>query len=696
MNDAPKLLVEWSSPWEEFVTAIRPALAKSPKRLAGEARAGLFPYRGMLASWVCEVLLIIAAIVLPAKLAMMRPYSPPQLPKYDVIYYSGDELPRTEDLGGAESGNSGRAGGKEAHHRSQTIRVARGNSLREKIVDAPKLNLPRSDSEVANLLAYKPIPGPAPSEGLRSSMRAPSLGVTAIAPAPQVQRDAFQSAPSIVAGIIPPTPPALQRDLSSMRAPGNNPVEIVPPPVSAPEQLTNSNPKLTLPAPSVIAPPPQITREVARSGPGFGPELRNQIVPPPVQVGNTTGEHRAISGLGNSSVVPPPVQVGGVVGRQATAIGLGGTANVVPPPVQIGGVPGRQATGISLEGNPNVVPPPVQVSGSSRRGTSGLGDDANVAPPPVTISGGASGGQGRGNHGAGRGGPLDIGDVAVAPSKGGGGSAAGNGVIVSSQPGSKPGMPGNGSPGSLAMSPSGGSQPGIGGSGGGTGIGRGNGPGSGFSGEGPGAGKTGAGKGSDTLAKGGISPYPGPGGAGTASTGKPAVPGVSVHGGSNNIITLPSFGSDGSQPGDPVRASSVKDRRTPGVTVVATARSGGAFNFYGSALKGMVYTTYLDTKLGRAALEFADGSSGAYAGDLTAPEPMRTDLPDNLQPTRLIIAFILDRSGQIKDPKVLEGGTADCTPKVLASLSNWKFRPVLRGDQPVEVNAILGFSIDTR
>ena len=673
MNDAPKLLVEWSSPWEEFVTAIRPALAKSPKRLAGEARSGLFPYPGMLVSWLCEILLLAAAIIIPAKIAMMQPYAPPTMPKYDVIYYSGDELPRTEDLGGAQSGNSGQAGGKEAHHRSQTIRVARGSSLREKVVDAPRLNLPRSDSEVANLLAYKPIPGPVPSEGLRSSMRAPSLGESVVAPTPEVRRDAYQSAPSLVAGIVPPTPPALQRDLSMMRTPGNNPVQVVPPPVSAPAQITNSNPKLTLPAPSVIAPPPQMSREVARSGPGFGPDVaQTQIVPPPAQIGNAVGEHRTVAGIGSAAVVPPPVQVGGSLRRQATDIAIGG--------------------------NPAVVPPPVQVSGSSRSGVRGLEGATTVVPPPVSMAGIGASGQGRGSQGAGRGGPLDFGNTAVAPANGGGGSTSGNGVIVSSQPGSKAGIPGNASAGSLAMSPAGGAQPGLGGSGGGTGIGRGTGPGSGFSGEGPGAGKSGAGKGSDVMAKGGISPYPGPGGAGSAAGGKPTVPGVSVRGGSSNIITLPSFGSEGTQPSDPTRATSVKDRHTPAVTVIATARSGGAFNFYGSALKGMVYTTYLDTKLGRAALEFADGGSGSgsYAGDLTAPEPMRTDLPDNLQRSRLIIAFVLDRSGQIKDPKVLEGGTADSTPKVLASLSSWKFRPVLRGDQPVEVNAILGFSIDTR
>ena len=48
---------------------------------------------------------------------------------YEVLYYSGDELPRTQDLGGAQSGRTGLAGGKEAHHRTQTIHVARGKSM---------------------------------------------------------------------------------------------------------------------------------------------------------------------------------------------------------------------------------------------------------------------------------------------------------------------------------------------------------------------------------------------------------------------------------------------------------------------------------------------------------------------------------------------------------------------------------------
>ena len=162
MNDAPNFLVEWPSRWNEFLTAIGPALGKSPKRLAGEARSGLFPWWGILLSWALELLLLVAVIVVPAKLASMQPYEPPPKPKYDIIYYSSNELPRTEDVGGAEAGRSGRSGGREAHHPTQTIRVARGNTLRETVADAPKLDLPKSNSAVANLLAVKGASRPCP------------------------------------------------------------------------------------------------------------------------------------------------------------------------------------------------------------------------------------------------------------------------------------------------------------------------------------------------------------------------------------------------------------------------------------------------------------------------------------------------------------------------------------------------------
>jgi hypothetical protein len=142
----------------------------------------------------------------------------------------------------------------------------------------------------------------------------------------------------------------------------------------------------------------------------------------------------------------------------------------------------------------------------------------------------------------------------------------------------------------------------------------------------------------------------------------------------------------------------MKGQEGPDITVVGSSRSGGAFNFYGTLKGDKVYTIYIATALGPAVLEYADPTSVThpYGEDLTAPHPMRTDLPANLKPSRLIIACVLDRSGLLRNPRVLAPGAHELTIKVLAALPAWKFRPAFRGEQPVEVNAILGFDIDTR
>ena len=643
MTDAPNFLIEWPSRWEEFLTAIGPAFGRSPKRLAGEAQTGLFPYWGILVSWACELLLLVAAIVIPSKLASMQPYEPPAKPKYDIIYYTGNELPKTEDLGGAQAGRSGRAGGREAYHPTQTIRVARGAAVRETVVDAPKLNLPVSNSAVANLLALKALPGPAPAEGMRSSLRAPTLTQMAVAPAPQVP-DQLRAAPTLNPGVVPPSAAAPQRELASLRLPGSQALQVVAPPVSAPEQMRNLNPRLALPAPTVVAPAPTITREITPMGPGFGADqLEKHIVPPPVQV-SAAVERRAVSGLGSATVVPPTVQMG---------------------------------------------------AGSAQRSMGGMGSGATVVPPPPSLAaGGSVTGQGRGSRGSGFGGALDAGLAAAPPSSNGGGSSSG--VVVSSQPGSKVGLPGNGGSGALAMSPAGGNKPGLGGAGGGAGIGHGDGPGSGFSGPGSGAGKEGAGPGSDPNARGGISPYPGSGGAGTGTGGRPAMPGVSVKGGSSNIVTLPSFGSGANQSSGAARSQTGPTNKGPDITVVATSRSGGAFDFYGRLKGDKVYTIYITTTL-PTVMSFADPASAAhgYAEDLTAPQAMRAELPAGLPKTRLVIECVLDRAGLLRRPRVLEPASAVMTSKVLAALNSWKFSPALRGDQPIEVSVIIGFNINT-
>jgi TonB family protein len=218
-----------------------------------------------------------------------------------------------------------------------------------------------------------------------------------------------------------------------------------------------------------------------------------------------------------------------------------------------------------------------------------------------------------------------------------------------------------------------------------------------MNGSGPGAGKTAAGSGSDANAKAGISPSAGPGGAGSAPSGTPPVRGVDISGGSG-IVTIPGFGSDSSA-SDPQTSgrSSAKPRQTLGVTVVATATSGGAFEPYKNLLRGEKYTTYFDTSMGTVVMEFADQgtTSHPFGGTLAAPAAIRTDLAAGLPHARLVLTCVLDASGNLKNIRVLEAGPAQMTASVIAALRAWKFQPAMRGDNPVEVTAILGFGIDT-
>jgi hypothetical protein len=692
--EPPRLLVEWSSPWEEFKTAIRPALRKPPKRLAGETPFGMFPYRGMLGSWVLEVLVLIAAIVLPPRIASLRPYEPPPMPKWDVIYYSGDELPQTQDQGGAPAGKTGQAGGEQARHRTQTIRVARGSKPTEKVVDAPKLNLPKSDSAVANLLALRPLPGPPPTEGMRSRLTAPALPAPAVvaptpevdstlsrrtdsltanvvAPAPDVSHANTRATPTLSASVVAPAPnltkdslrsvapinpsvvappPDAQRDLASSRVQLTQNVNVVAPPVSAPERDTNTTARLSLPAPAVVAPPPS---QVSRDFNSWG--------------GSTTGNI-------HTTPVPPPPSVGGGGSPARTSASGGLGSQVVPPPVNAegGGLRGGGANRIGdLQGSPQVVPPPPSLGGGQ-----------------------AITGNGLGTKGSGMGRPLDLGS-AVSPPKSAGGTNGNSGVVVSNQPGSRVGLP-NASSGAIAMAPSGSGKTGLGGSGGGNGLVKGTGPGSGLHGEGSGAGREGTGPGSDPSARSGISPYPGPGGTGQGTNGPPAVPGVTVQGGST--ITLPSFGAPGGDTNSGPGRSSADGHKRSGITIVATSRSGGVFNYYGLLKGANVYSIYIDTSLGTAVMEYSDPTSAIHPSrePLNEPEPLRKDLPHGLRPTRVVIACVLDRNGVLKDLKLLEPGAADTTSKILAALPNWKFQPAFRGSEPVEVTAIIGFGIDTR
>ncbi len=801
LHDEPKLLVEWTPRWDDFVTSIGPAFGPAGLPLAGETPFGIRPIRGFVLAWVLEAFLLFVVVVLPRQIVKLLPYAPAKVRPYEVIYYSGDELPRTEDAGGAESGATGKAGGQEAHHRTQIIRVARGKSLAQKVVDAPNLKLPASMDAVANLLAVKKVPGPPPSEGLHAALTLPNLPTSVVAPAPAnvaadhsrsliyepvvppaptLSRDKAVTAPTLNSNVVPPAPsisrdqltaatlnsnvvppaPNLSRDRTSIAptlnsnviapAPSDvargknrtapvysgsvippapsalnpeaarspvqmNNIAVVPPPVSAPERESSRDAKLTLPSTSVIAPPPSTdaAHDLRRLASGSVDGQPNTIVPPPPTPSGNTSMVSSLLGklFGTQDIVPPPPTSpsGTPSGTGQNTAGRNNSlaTNVIPPPPSAGGGTGESGgsnSGVNRGGSlsTNVIPPPPSATGSGSgrggaSGSSGTGGGtllaSNVVPPPPGLGSGP-GGSGSGRQGTGYGGVGDVGSV-LAPPGGGGLSGGGSGIVVSNQPGSKVGLPGGGK-GALAMSPAGGDNPGLGGSGGGAGIGHGNGPGSGMNGAGPGAGRAGEGKGSDPNARGGISPTAGSGGAGNGS-GNPAVPGVAISGGSTSVVNLPSFGADGSSnnPNLPGR-SSVKGDPGPAITIVATSRSGGAFNFYGMLKGDRVYTVYLDTAAGQAVMQYADPNSSAhpYAEALRSPQPMRTELP-TLMHSHMVIVCTLDATGKLKNFKVLEPGPPSFTAKIMAALPSWKFRPAMRGKQPIDVTVILGFGIST-
>lgn len=824
VHDSPMLAVHWSSRWQEFLGSIGPAFTRSEARLAGEAPFGLIPLRIMLPSYVVEACIILIAVFGYAKIEELRPSVAPRLPNHDVIYYSGDELPRTEDLGGADSGAQGRAGGDETRHHTQTIKVARGNSLVPKVVDAPNVKLPSTLDAVANLLAVRPNAGPPPAEGLRSTRSAPNLASALVAPAPNVvrdytrngvqldpviapapsltrdrpltapslnanlaapapnitsdhtlvapqlapivappsanisrdralvaptltpsvaapaqdvHRDPFRPAPTLANNVVPPAPAAVSRQLSSAPVQMMDP-SVVPPPVSAPEQASARTSKLSLPAPAVVAPPPStdISSDMRRLASGSTPDPAKTVVPPPpTQAGSGSFMGSLIGRIfgPSQSVAPPPEAVtktttgtptpslpaNVVAPPSATSIEATGNprgnrsgrsatldANVVAPPPSTGvaGGTGHSRSAAPYLGNPTVVPPPPALSGSGG-GTGNIGGAAgspagtmasNVVPPPPSVSGGANSvGSGSGRKGPGLGTVLDPGSAATPANNSGSGNS---GAIVSSQPGSKVGVPPNTNVGSLSMSPAGSDKSGLGGAGGGTSIARGNGPGSGLNGAGSGDAKTGAGHGSEGNAHGGISPTTGPGGAGTANSGNPAVRGVDISGG-NGSVNLGSFGDDPStvNPTSPGRSQTRQHSKSLDVTVVATSTSGGAFEPYQKLLHGEVSTTYIDSSLGTVVMEFADqgATTSGFNGGLTPPAALRNDLPEGLPRARLVITCILDAEGNLKNPRVLEAGPAGVTAKVLAALRAWKFQPAMRNNQPVEVTTILGFGINT-
>ena len=648
LNEVPQLLVQWSSPWEEFVSSLGPALHRSPPALDAEAKAGLFPWRGILAASLVEIVAVVAT-------AMAHPMGSSPLAAIqeqprsrDIIFYSADELPRTRDLGGAPKGEEGRSGGSSAHHAVQTIKVARGEKIREKVLDAPQLNLPKSDADIKNLLAFKADAGPAPAEAL-PSLRKPVTLATAVAPPPPELRDQLRRQELLKQQVAPP-PVELSAQLSSRRNLAAN-ASVVPPPVSAPPQALSHRAQLTLPAEAVVAPRPDLNIAARTRRDTLGQSAT--VAPPPVDINSARG--RTVAGLGTSqNVAAPTVELNSSRSRSLSR--LDGTENVAQPPVDLQHMT-QQRSAASL-GSATVAPPPVEIN-SRLQDRAKLQGAGAVAPPQETPKSSQT-------------------------------QSSSAGVIVSPKPGEKAGQPANPERTMLAMSPAG-NAPGAGNSGSGSGITYGGASGSSSAGSSSGASFSGAGKGADASPHAGSSTYAGPGGAGDKYNGR--VPGVSVSGGTNTV-TLPSFGGPETKAG----GHSDVHRNSNGITVVASPRAGGAMNYYGLLKGDRVYTIYFRTAAGMVSLQFADPGSAAhpYSEDLIAPQALSNQVPAGLGNAHLVLKCVMDRGGNLKDVTVLQSSGDNFEKQIVAALPDWKFSPAYRGSEPVEVNVILGFGVDTK
>jgi len=284
--------------------------------------------------------------------------------------------------------------------------------------------------------------------------------------------------------------------------------------------------------------------------------------------------------------------------------------------------------------------------------------------------------------------PVPTSAAAESKATGSGGTMKADAVVISTNPGDAVGAPVNGAPGSLAMSPTGHGQPGLGGAGGGNGIARGSGPGAGAAGPGSGAGVSGPGPGSSPAAESGTTLARGPGGSGTNGTS--AIPGVSVRGG---VVSLGSFGPKVPDTKSNVPAS---PRKAAAITVIATPRSGGGLSAYGRFKSQQVYTVYIDTKTGPVVLQFAGReSASSYNGDLTPPDPINTELPPLPAGAGVVVSCVLDVAGHVQNVRLMRSALQS-SEALLEAVRNWQFHPVLNAGEPVAVDVLIGIGTGVR
>ncbi|HWR35696.1 MAG TPA: hypothetical protein VN622_07485 [Clostridia bacterium] len=253
----------------------------------------------------------------------------------------------------------------------------------------------------------------------------------------------------------------------------------------------------------------------------------------------------------------------------------------------------------------------------------------------------------------------------------------------------------------------------------------GSGVGSGTGQPGSGTGVKQAGKGTGNDSGAGTGPGKGTGitgGAGTGTPGSGAVTGQSdgSNSGFPDIVIQGGTGNSSRVTGTRVHPPASNASQSYGITIVASASSGGGFKDFGIFRNEAVYTVYIDmTDVGAVGpkwtLQYAvlaqsltSGSTMTFPatnpqpnGVLAPPFPITKELP-RLPPQlagryrgrSMVVYGIINAEGNLQDLRVLQTPDVQVNQSVLESLRRWSFRPAEMDGKRVSTKVLLGVLLD--
>jgi hypothetical protein len=316
----------------------------------------------------------------------------------DVIYYAPSEYTASRTKRPVMSSPHSRAVQRAAEQAAIPVRRESPRAAQEQAAVAPpKLSFKGGIRLLRLVGGSTALPAAPLSATTRTQLTTPTLGVAAIAPAPEVTGFSNNRLlASGLPGVVQPAP-AITQSIHERGTVSIGQLQVVgpAPDVAAHDHSFSVNSMrsaLGVGGGAGVVPPAPAVNGVGRSGVGgFQGTAHLQVVPPApaVQIANSYGRD-AVAG-GAIAVVPPPPAVGGLgsPGTHGGSLSAGGP-QVVPPAPSVQ-VARSYAGGVLGGGTVDAVPPSPSVAGLGRagnaRGGSFSGGSAQVVPPAPSMTG---------------------------------------------------------------------------------------------------------------------------------------------------------------------------------------------------------------------------------------------------------------------------------------------------------------------